>query len=133
MQVHKRDNIKEPEFPRNLFTRRIIKHVCDSDVWYMYVELVCIQHFLDKCLLLFNIGSIVLGFLYVLCCCCCCNVFLAFIVVICYSVVCIYIFLLLRDHRLYMYVVYIWKWSSAHALGGVSGVASFITTDEQLQ
>jgi len=24
-------------------------------------------------------------------------------------------------------------WSSAHALGGVSGVASFITTDEQLQ
>ena len=25
------------------------------------------------------------------------------------------------------------NWSSAHALGGVSGVASFITTDEQLQ
>ena len=25
------------------------------------------------------------------------------------------------------------KWSSAHALGGVSGVASFISTDEQLQ
>jgi len=38
-----------------------------------------------------------------------------------------------RDHRVYMYVVYIWKWSSAHALGGVSGEASFITTDEQLQ
>ena len=32
-----------------------------------------------------------------------------------------------------MYVVYIWKWSSAYALGGVSGVESFITTDEQLQ
>jgi len=32
-----------------------------------------------------------------------------------------------------VYVVYIWKWSSAHALGGVGGVASFITTDEQLQ
>ena len=25
------------------------------------------------------------------------------------------------------------KWSSAHALGGVSGVASFISTDERLQ
>jgi len=37
------------------------------------------------------------------------------------------------DHGVYMYVVYIWKWSSAYALGGVSGVASFITTDEQLQ
>jgi len=43
------------------------------------------------------------------------------------------IVLILRDHGLYMYVVYIWKWSYAHALGGVSGVASFITTDEQLQ
>ena len=28
---------------------------------------------------------------------------------------------------------YIWKWSSVHALGGVSGVALFITTDEQLE
>jgi len=43
---------------------------------------------------------------------------------------CSHIFL---DHAVYMYVVYIWKWSSAHALGGVSGVASFITIDEQLQ
>jgi len=46
---------------------------------------------------------------------------------------CSHIFLVLRDHGVYMYVLYIWKWSSAHALGGVSGVASFITTDEQLQ
>jgi len=46
---------------------------------------------------------------------------------------CSHIFLVLRDHGVYMYVVYIWKWSSAHALGGVSGVASFTTTDEQLQ
>ena len=37
------------------------------------------------------------------------------------------------DHGVYMYNVYIWKWSNAHELGGVSGVASFITTDEQLQ
>jgi len=37
------------------------------------------------------------------------------------------------DHGLYMYGMYIRKWSSAHALGGVSGVASFMTTDEQLQ
>jgi len=34
---------------------------------------------------------------------------------------------------MYMYVVYIWKWSSARALGGVSGEASFISTDKQLQ
>jgi len=40
-------------------------------------------------------------------------------------------FMVLRDHG--MYVVYIWKKSTAHALGGVNGVASFITTDEQLQ
>jgi len=45
---------------------------------------------------------------------------------------CSHIVLVLRDHGVYMYVVYIWKWSSAHALVGVSGVASFITTDEQL-
>jgi len=37
------------------------------------------------------------------------------------------------DHGVDMYVVYIWKWSSAHAQGGVSGVALFITADEQLQ
>ena len=30
---------------------------------------------------------------------------------------CSHIFLVLRDHGVYMYVVYIWKWSSAHALG----------------
>ena len=46
---------------------------------------------------------------------------------------CSHIFLVLRDHGVYMYVVDIWKWSSAHALGGVSGVASLITTDEKLQ
>ena len=42
------------------------------------------------------------------------------------------IVLVFRDHGVYMYVVYIWKWSSAHVQGGVSGVASFINTDEQL-
>jgi len=36
-------------------------------------------------------------------------------------------------HGVYMYVVYIWKWIFAHALGGVCGVASFIPTNEQLQ
>jgi len=45
---------------------------------------------------------------------------------------CSHIFLVLRDHGMYMYVVYIWKWI-AYAQGGVSGVASFITTDERLQ
>ena len=38
--------------------------------------------------------------------------------------------LVIRNHAVYMYIVYIWKWSFAHALGGVSGVASFITTAE---
>ena len=46
---------------------------------------------------------------------------------------CSHIFLVHRDHGVYMYVVNIWTWSSAHALGGVSGVASFVNTDEQLQ
>jgi len=35
------------------------------------------------------------------------------------------------DHGLY--VVYIWKISSVHALGGVIGLAYFITTNEKLQ
>ena len=35
---------------------------------------------------------------------------------------CSHIFLVLRDHGVNMYVFFIWKWSSAHALGGVSGV-----------
>ena len=34
------------------------------------------------------------------------------------------------DHAVYMYVAYIWKWNSAHELGGVSGVASCITTKQ---
>jgi len=32
---------------------------------------------------------------------------------------CSYVFLVPRDHGVYMYVVFIWKWSSAYALGGV--------------
>jgi len=47
------------------------------------------------------------------------------------SSLCSYIFLILRDHGLY--VIYIGKYSSAHALGDVSGVASLISADEQLQ
>jgi len=40
---------------------------------------------------------------------------------------CVVIFSGPSNHRVYMCVVCIWKWSSTHALGGVSGVASFIT------
>jgi len=50
-----------------------------------------------------------------------------------FFLLCSHIFLVLRDHVVYMYVVYIRKWSTAHALGGVSGVATFISTDERLQ
>jgi len=32
-----------------------------------------------------------------------------------------------------LFSVICWKWGSTHALGGVSGVASFISTDEQPQ
>jgi len=32
---------------------------------------------------------------------------------------------------MYMYIIYIWNWSSGHALGGVRG--GIITTDVQLQ
>jgi len=42
-----------------------------------------------------------------------------------------HIILVLRDRGLY--AVYIWKKSSAYALGGVNGVAAFILIDEQLQ
>jgi len=48
------------------------------------------------------------------------------------TLMCSHIILVLRDQGVYMYIVYIWKWSSANALESVSGVASFITTDEQL-
>jgi len=44
---------------------------------------------------------------------------------------CSYIFLVVLEQGLY--VVLVWKWRSGHVLGGVIGVTSFITTDEQLQ
>jgi len=44
----------------------------------------------------------------------------------------LYIFLVLGDHGVYMYVVYL-KMEFRSCARGVSGVASFITTDEQLQ
>ena len=58
---------------------------------------------------------------------------LCFCILMAFFSLCSHIFLVLRDHGVYTYVVYIWKWSSAHALGGVRCVATFITTDEQLQ
>jgi len=54
------------------------------------------------------------------------------LIVFAFTSMCSLSFLVSSCHELY--VVYIWKWSSARALGGVSGVVSFITIiDEQLQ
>ena len=50
----------------------------------------------------------------------------------CTTALCSYVFLVIRDHGVYIHFVYIQKWNFAHALGGVSGVASFISSDEQL-